>query len=126
MRDYRTPAARVKGLGSAHEGTSHWLSQRFSAVALVPLTLWFMISLASHLGDTRAEIQQWLSSPLVAIVFTLGLVAAFYHARLGIQVVIEDYIHDKAAKIVILLGMQFMLLAFGVGAVFAVWKMALG
>lgn len=126
MRDYRTPTARVKGLGSAHEGTGHWLSQRFSAVALVPLTLWLMISLASHLGDTRAEIQQWLSSPLVAIVFTLGLIAAFYHARLGIQVVIEDYIHDKAAKIVSLLGMQFMLLAFGVGAVFAVWKMALG
>ncbi|HCJ62548.1 MAG: succinate dehydrogenase, hydrophobic membrane anchor protein [SAR116 cluster bacterium] len=125
MRDYRTPTARVRGLGSAHEGTGHWINQRVSAVAMVPLVLWFVGSIIFHLGDDRAAIMAWLQNPLVAILLTLGLVASFYHARLGIQVVVEDYIHNTAAKVVSLLVVQLLLLALGVGSVFAVWKMAL-
>ncbi len=125
MRDFRTPTARVRGLGSAHEGTGHWINQRASAIALVPLVVWFMFSLVGHLGAELSEIQQWIGNPLVAIMLTLALVASFYHARLGVQVVIEDYIQSTKLRALTLVAVQLALLGLAVASVFSVWKIAL-
>ncbi len=98
----RSPLGRVRGLGSAKEGVSHWWSQRLTAVALVPLTIWFVASVASHIGADHAAMTAWIGSPVTASLFILLIVATFYHAYLGLQVVIEDYIHGEALKIVTL------------------------
>jgi len=109
----KTPLGKVRGLGSAKEGVGHWWAQRTTAIALVPLSLWFVVSLLGALGGDYESTRQWLSSPLVAAA-TLGLVIAlFYHAVLGLQVVIEDYVHEEAAKIAALLVMK---LAFALAA----------
>lgn len=95
----RSAMGRVRGLGSAKSGTGHWWSQRLSAVALVPLTLWFVAAVATRTGAEHAEIAEWLSSPWNACLMILLVVATFYHAWLGLQVVIEDYVHDERWKI---------------------------
>lgn len=113
----RSPIARVRGLGSAKEGVSHWWSQRMTAVALIPLTLWFAASVASHVGADHAEMTAWVGSPVTAGLFILLIAATFYHAYLGLQVVIEDYIHSEALKIVSLVlikGACFVLALIGI------------
>jgi succinate dehydrogenase / fumarate reductase membrane anchor subunit len=92
----RTPLARAIGLGSAKEGVRAWLAERVSAVALVPLTLWFAASIIAHTGSDYATFIVWLRTPLAAILMILLLIALFYHTALGLQVVIEDYIHSGA------------------------------
>jgi succinate dehydrogenase / fumarate reductase membrane anchor subunit len=92
----RTPLARAIGLGSAKEGVRAWWAERVSAVALVPLTLWFAASIIAHTGSDYATFIVWLRTPLAAILMILLLIALFYHTALGLQVVIEDYIHSGA------------------------------
>src|SRR5271169_2693566 len=99
----RSPLGRALGLGSAKEGVEHWWMQRVTAVALVPLTLWFVIALIAHLGADHAAVVAWLRSPLTAVAMILAVVATFVHMALGLQVVIEDYVHHEAAKIVSLM-----------------------
>lgn len=99
----RSALGRVRGLGSAKSGTGHWWSQRLSAIALVPLTLWFVAAVATRAGAGHAEVAAWLSSPWNACLMILLVVATFYHAWLGMQVVIEDYVHDERWKIASLL-----------------------
>jgi len=114
---YRSDIARVRGLGSAKEGVQHWWMQRFSALALIPLGLWLVISLVAHAGADRAGIMQWLGSPFTLGALSLTILAAFYHAVLGLQVVIEDYIHGKATKFVLLILIYFAAFALGATAV---------
>lgn len=83
-------------LGSAKEGVGHWWSQRVSAVALIPLTLWFVASIIAHTGSEYATFIAWLRTPLASILIILLLIAIFYHTALGLQVVIEDYVHSWA------------------------------
>ena len=90
----RSPIARAMGLGSAKEGVTHWWLVRVSAVALVPLTLWFLASIISHSGSDYATFIAWLRKPLVSALMVLLLVSLFYHTALGLQVVIEDYVHS--------------------------------
>lgn len=92
----RSTLARAMGLGSAKEGVGHWWSQRISAVALIPLTLWFVASIIAHTGSEYATFIAWLRTPLVSILMILLLIAIFYHTALGLQVVIEDYVHSWA------------------------------
>jgi succinate dehydrogenase / fumarate reductase membrane anchor subunit len=92
----RTPLARAIGLGSAKEGVGAWWAQRVSAVALVPLTVWFTASIIAHTGSDYATFIVWLRTLLAAIPMILLLIALFYHTALGLQVVIEDYIHSGA------------------------------
>ena len=122
----RTPIGRVRGLGSAKDGTEHFWMQRVTAIALVPLVIWFVASLVAMTGARYGAVQDWLGSPLVAILMLLMIVAGFYHLKLGLQVVIEDYVHSEGLKIAALLFNTFFCLVVGVAAAFAVLKIAFG
>lgn len=102
-RNTRTPLARAAGLGSSKSGVEHWFAQRVSAVALVPLTLWFVASIIAHSGSDHAAFIAWLSTPFAALPMILLLIALFHHIALGLQVVIEDYMHSGAKFAVVLL-----------------------
>lgn len=93
-RSYRSPLARVIGLGSAKRGSQHWWAERVSAIALVPLTLWFAASLIAHTGSDYTAIIAWLRTPFTTGCMVLLLVALFYHSALGLQVVVEDYVRS--------------------------------
>ena len=122
----RTPLARVRGLGAAKDGTHHWWLQRVTAVILVPLVLSFVISLLSISRADYAAFQQWLSNPIRAGLMATLLVATFYHASLGMQVIYEDYVRPEGAKVAALLVTQFVLFLLGAISVIAVLKVALG
>ena len=121
----RTELARVRGLGSAKDGVHHWWMQRLTAIALLPLTLWFVASLVGHAGDGYSETVAWLSHPAVAIALIIFVLATFYHAVLGLQVIIEDYIHHEGWKFFWLVAIKLVFLVFGVTALFAILKLAL-
>jgi len=110
----RSELGRVRGLGSAKEGVHHWWAQRVSAIALIPLSLWFVASIVFLTDVDRATAIQWLGSPVTLGLMSLFLIALIYHAVLGLQVVIEDYIHGKATKLILLLLIQFA--GFGLAA----------
>ncbi len=94
----RSPLGRVRGLGSAHAGSAHWWAQRLTATALVPLTLWFIYSVIRFSTASHQAVHDWLSAP-GPMVMMLALVAiTFHHLQLGLQVVIEDYVHEEPAK----------------------------
>ena len=122
----RTPLARVTGLGSAKDGTGHWWAQRLTAVALVPLVVWFVASVVSLAGADQAAVKAWLAHPLAALLMVLFLATGFYHLKLGLQVVIEDYIHGHAIKVALLIANVFACVLLGGGAVLAVLKLTLG
>lgn len=103
MTDHRTALGRARGLGSAKEGVAHWWVQRVTALLLIPLVLWFVASLLSHLGADYAGVIAWLHEPLTYGLMVLLLGAMFWHAALGLQVVLEDYVHGEAAKLVSIL-----------------------
>ena len=121
----RSDLGRVRGLGTAKEGAHHWWMQRLTAIALIPLTLWFIISIASLNSASYAETVNWLSIPLVSIFMILLVSSTLYHALLGVQVVVEDYIHHKSFKFLLLIGLKFIFLVLGVIAVFSLLKIAL-
>ena len=121
----RTDLGRVRGLGTAKEGVHHWWMQRLTAIALIPLTLWFIISIATLNNASYTETVNWLSIPLVSIFMILLVSATLYHALLGVQVVVEDYIHQEGLKFILLIGLKFIFLVFGVAAIFSLLKIAL-
>ena len=118
--------ARVRGMGSAKEGVQHWWMQRLTAVALVPLTLWLAISIIAHAGAGHAAVTAWMGQPVPAILMILLVVAGYYHAKLGIQVVIEDYVHNEGVKFAALIGLKLLTVVLGVASVFAILKLAFG
>ena len=122
---YRTALYAVRGLGSARSGTHHWWMQRVTAVALAPLMLWLAFSVARLSGMGHTAAVQWLASPLNAVLLLGCLLAIFYHGKLGLQVVIEDYVHGEGAKIVALLALNFITLLFGLASILAVLRVYL-
>ena len=120
-----TAVGRVRGLGSAKHGTLHWWRQRLTAGANLFLMLWLMISVARMPGYDYAAVHLWLQSAWVAIPMALLIVSVFYHFRLGLQVVIEDYQHDES-RVVLLVLLNFFVLATGAVALFSILKIALG
>lgn len=120
----RSPLARVRGLGSAKEGVRHWWAQRVTALALVPLVLWFLIVLMGLVHSDRAMALLWFGSPIHSALMILLLGCLFYHAMLGLQVVIEDYVHGEGAKHITLLAMKFILVLCGAIAVMSVLRLA--
>jgi succinate dehydrogenase / fumarate reductase membrane anchor subunit len=122
----RNPLAKVRGLGSAKEGVHHWWAQRLTAVALVPLSLWFIYSLVAVTGAEYAIVITWLGQPINAVLTLLFLFSLYYHAALGVQVVIEDYIDSEWQKIACLILVKFLVWLAGLSAAIAVLKIYLG
>jgi succinate dehydrogenase / fumarate reductase, membrane anchor subunit len=122
----RSPLRRVTGLGSAREGASHWYAQRVTAVALVLLGLWLVVSFATLGGASHARVVEWLSSPLSSTLAVLLVMTAAWHALLGLQVVIEDYVSDKGTRTAVLLVVKFALAVAAVLGVVAVLRIAFG
>ena len=120
----RSPLGRAIGLGSAKEGVDHWWWQRLTSIALVPLTLWFVIAVIGLAGAERDAVADWLAEPVPAVLFVLLLVAAFYHGALGLQVVIEDYVENEALKFALLIVMKLAAVVLAGLGVFAVLKMS--
>jgi succinate dehydrogenase / fumarate reductase membrane anchor subunit len=125
-RPLRSDLGRARGLGSAKEGVSHWWMQRMTALALVPLTLWFVISVISMAGADHAAVRAWAGGPITATLLVALLIAVFYHAKLGLQVVIEDYIHHEGTRIAVIVVMQGTMAVLGLAGVVAVIKLAVG
>ena len=124
VQSLRSDVARARGLGAAKEGVQHWWGQRLSALALIPLGLWLVIALVCHAGADRASIVQWLGSPFTLGALALTLLAVFYHAALGLQAVIEDYIHAKGAKLALVILIQFAAFAFAAAGIVALLVVA--
>ena len=112
-------------MGASAEGSHHWWLQRVSALALIPLSLWFLFSVVSHIGDDHQTVVNWISHPGVSVLLILYLGFMFFHAQLGLQVVIEDYFHNQAAKLFMLVLTKALLLLAGVASVFSVLRIAL-
>lgn len=115
-----TPLARVRGLGSARSGTEHFWRQRLTAVANVPLTIAFVIILVGLLGRNHAFVVQILGSPLVAVVMLLVITSICIHMRIGMQVIIEDYVQDERHKIGLFMANTFFTMAVGLASAFAI------
>ena len=121
----RTDLARVRGLGSAKEGAAHWWAQRVTAVALVPLVLWLVASLAALAGADVAAVRAWIAQPVTAVLLVLMIGVTFHLAQLGLQVVIEDYVHTECAKIAGIVLVKFAAVALAAAGIFSVLKIAL-
>jgi succinate dehydrogenase / fumarate reductase membrane anchor subunit len=122
----KSPLRRVTYLGSARGGSGHWFAQRVSAVALVLLGLWLVAALATMGGATHANVIAWLSSPVAASFAVLLVLTAAWHALLGLQVVIEDYVGDKGTRLALLLVAKFVFAVAAVIGVLAVLRIAFG
>lgn len=123
---FRSPLARARGLGSAKGGTAHWLAQRLSAVALIPLALWFVASVLWLLHADYVTAVTWVHTPWVAVLLAVLLVTVFYHAFLGLQVVIEDYVHSGWLKFAGIALVQFLCVLLAAVGIFAVLSLAFG
>jgi succinate dehydrogenase / fumarate reductase, membrane anchor subunit len=119
----RTPLARVRGLGSAKSGTGHFWHQRLTAIANIPLTIGFVIILVSLLGRGHSFVVQTLGSPLVAILMLLFVCSITYHMKLGMQVVIEDYVHDEKWKFAAIIANLFFAIAVAAVCVYSLLKL---
>jgi succinate dehydrogenase / fumarate reductase membrane anchor subunit len=122
----KSPLGRVRGLGSAKDGTQHWWAQRLSAIAMVPLSIWLVLSLASLAGAGWQDIANWFKSPLVALAMIGFVGIGFWHLKLGLQVVIEDYVHGEAAKITLLIGNAFGCVIAAAAGILSVLKLFVG
>jgi succinate dehydrogenase / fumarate reductase, membrane anchor subunit len=122
----QAPLTRVRGLGSAKDGVGHWWAQRVTAIALVPLTIWFVFSVASLNGADYQAVRDWLASPLAATLSIALIVSVFYHGALGLQVVIEDYVHHRPTELFLLLAVKFAGFVCAAASILAVVKLFLG
>ena len=124
--DLRTPLSRARGLGSAKEGVHHFWAQRITAVALIPLVVWFAISLIMISGADYAVVRAWIGSPVVMVLLTLTIVIGLHHGQLGMQVVIEDYVHNDGIKLALIVLMRFIAVFFGLAAIVAILRIGFG
>ena len=124
--DLRTPLSRARGLGSAKEGVHHFWAQRITAVALIPLVAWFAISLIMMSGADHAVVRAWIGSPAVMVLLVLTIVIGLHHGQLGLQVVIEDYVHNDGMKLALIVLMRFIAVFFGLAAIVAILRIGFG
>ena len=126
MMSMRTPLRQVRGLGSARSGTEHFWQQRLTAMANIPLTIGFVVVVASLRGRNHAAVGQILGSPLVAVLMLLFILSATIHMRIGMQVIIEDYVHDDFAKFTLLIANTFFAIVVALTSAFAILKLSFG
>ena len=126
MSSLRTPLGRVRGLGSAKDGTEHWWRQRLTAVANLPLVIWFVVSVIALVDADHATVVAWIRDPVVSILLVLMLANLFYHLRLGVQVVIEDYVHAEGLKIASMVALTFATVLVAAASIFAVLRISFG
>lgn len=124
--ELRSTLGRVRGLGSAKEGVRHWWAQRVTAIALVPLSIWFVVAVISLMGADYTQYQAWIGHFGNALLMILTTLVLFYHAHLGMQVIIEDYVHGEGARVITLLFFKFVLAGLAASCVLAVVLVALG
>ena len=122
----RTPLGRARGHGSAKSGTGHFIHQRLTAIANIPLTIVAVLIVISLIGRNQAAVAQILGSTPVAIVMVLFIISVTYHMKVGMQVIIEDYVHDEAAKYALLILNTFFTIAVGFSAIYAILKLSFG
>lgn len=122
----RTDIKTARGLGSAKHGTEHWWSQRLTALALIPLSVWFVAGVVAHLGASQAAFAAWLRSPMAATAMILTVAAAFHHGQAGMQVVYEDYIHHEGLKLAAVVATKFLAYALAAASIVAVLKLTFG
>jgi succinate dehydrogenase / fumarate reductase, membrane anchor subunit len=122
----RTPLARVRGRGAAHSGTEHFWRQRLTAVANIPLTIAALIIMILLLGRNQAAAAQILGSPLVAVIMLLFIVSITTHMRIGMQVIIEDYVHDERTKLALIMGNTFFCIAVALASAYGILKLSFG
>jgi len=122
----RTPLRQVRGLGSAKSGTQHFWHQRLTAMANIPLTIGFVVVVASLMGRNHAAVVQILGSPFVAVLMLLFILSATIHMRIGMQVIIEDYVHDDFAKFTLLIANSFFAIVVALTSAFAILKLSFG
>jgi succinate dehydrogenase / fumarate reductase membrane anchor subunit len=122
----RSPIGRVLGYGTAKEGVGHWWSQRVTSVALVVLGLWFVAALLRLDDLSYALVTAWLAKPVNAVLMTLLVATTVYHSKLGVQVVVEDYVATPGTKVVTMLLLNFLHVALGALGIFAILKIAFG
>lgn len=121
----RSPLGRARGLGSARAGSHHWWGQRLTAIALVPLTIWFIFAVIHLSGASHSVVIGWLSSPLTMGLMLALIVATFHHLQLGVQVVIEDYVHDERIKIGAVLAVRGLSILLALVCIVSVLKIGL-
>ena len=122
----RTPLSQARGLGSAHAGAHHWWHQRITAMAMLPLMIWFVMSLAAHVGSDYFTLKLWMASPINATLMIALMVNIFYHASLGLQVVIEDYVQCPAMKAVSLILIKLLATLLALFSVVNILEIAIG
>jgi succinate dehydrogenase / fumarate reductase, membrane anchor subunit len=121
----QSPIGRVRGLGSAKEGVAHWWMQRLTSIALAPLSIFFMWLCVHLLGANYSEVRATIAHPVIAVLLISYMVCLFYHGQLGLQVVIEDYIHHKATELTLLVIVKFTAFLFAAASVLAIARIAL-
>jgi len=121
----RSPLGRARGLGAAHAGAAHWWAQRVTAMALVPLTLWFICSVIRLAGEPRDYMIAWMSAPLPIVLMLALIVATFHHLHLGLQVVIEAYVHVGSIKLASVLAIKALCVLLALACIVSVLKIGL-
>lgn len=124
--DMQSHLSRVRGLGSTNEGVGHWWMQRLTGIALIPLTLWFVYSAIQMSGASHAEFTTWVGTHGNPVLLILLIIAMFHHGQLGLQVVIEDYIHSEGPKVTLIVLTKFAAIFIGACSIFAVLRLTFG
>jgi len=126
LKHMRTPLARVLGRGAARSGTDHFWRQRLTAVANIPLTIAAIVIIVMLLGRNQAAAAQILGTPLVAIIMLLFIASITTHMRIGMQVIIEDYVHDEVAKLILIMANTFFCIAVALASAYGIFKLSFG
>lgn len=126
MSSFRSPLGRVRGLGTARSGVRHWWQQKVTAIANLFLVLWFLVSVAMLAGADHAAIIWWLSDPLTATLLVALVLSTFWHLRLGLQTIVEDYVHDEAMKLGALVLITLGCAGLAVFAIISLFKISFG